>query len=165
MKVNGWTLYWHPAFKEQFDKLLSAVQAIKDNRLHELNTNDRAKLLKRVLEIIVEEIRKVPNHANFAQGNTLGEANRHWRRAKFLQRFRLFFRFSSTAKIIIYAWVNDEKTLRQAGAKTDVYEVFENRLKKADPPTDWDDLLKQSAEIESLPNPFVTEQAKSCEEE
>ena len=163
MKVNGWTLYWHPAFKEQFDKALSAVQTIKDNRPHELNTNDRAKLLKRVLEIIVDEIPKDPNHANFAQCNTLGKANRYWRRAKFLQRFLLFFRFSSTAKIIIYAWVNDDKTLRQAGAKTDAYEVFEKRLKRGEPPANWDDLLKQSAEIEALPNPFETEQAKPGE--
>jgi toxin YhaV len=152
MKVNGWTLYWHPAFKEQFDKTLSAVQAIKDNRPRELSSNDRAKLLKRVLEIIVDEIPEDPHHAKFAQGNTLGETNRFWRRAKFLQRFRLFFRFSSSAKIIIYAWVNDEKTLRQAGAKTDAYAAFEKRLRKGDPPADWDDLLKQSMEIDSLPD-------------
>ena len=160
MNANGWTLYWHPAFREQFVKLLSAVQAIKSNRPDELSTSDRAKLLKRILELIVDEIPKDPNHANFVQGNTLGKTNRHWRRAKFLQRFRLFFRFSSTAKIIIYAWVNDEKTLRQAGARTDAYEVFEKRLRKGEPPTDWDDLLEQSAEIETLANPIAAEPAK-----
>jgi toxin YhaV len=157
MQSNGWKLYWHPAFKEKFDKLLSAVQSIKENRPAELNTNDRSKLLKRILEIILEEIPQDPNHANYAQGNTLGEANRHWRRAKFLQRFRLFFRFSTSSKIIIYAWVNDENTLRQTGAKTDAYEVFEKRLKRGEPPTSWDDLLKQSEEIRSIQNPYADE--------
>jgi toxin YhaV len=40
----------------------------------------------------------------------------HWRRAKFLSRFRLFFRYNSKAKVIIYAWVNEENTLRKAGS-------------------------------------------------
>jgi len=151
MKVNGWKLYWHPAFKEQFDKALEAVEAIKANRPQDLPTSDKAKLLKRVIEIISIEVPKDPNHANYSQGNTLGLANRHWRRAKFFQRFRLFFRFSSEAKIIIYAWVNDEKTLRKAGAKTDPYSVFANRLTKGDPPNDWANLLKKSSEIKSFP--------------
>ena len=30
-------------------------------------------------------------------------------------RFRLFFRFDSASKVIIYAWVNDENTLRKVG--------------------------------------------------
>lgn len=163
MQVHGWKLYWHPAFKEPFYKLLSAVRAIRENRPAELNANDRAKLLKRVLELIVDEIPQDPNQAKYALGNTLGQGNRHWRRAKFLQRFRLFFRFSSQGKIIIYAWVNDEKTLRQAGATTDAYEVFEKRLRKGDPPTGWDDLLKQSEEIESIPSPFLAEQPETGE--
>lgn len=157
MKVNGWTLYWYPAFKEQFDKALSAVEGIKLDQPDELNTNDRAKLLKRVIEIVAKEIPQDPAHEKYVQGNTLGSANRHWRRAKFLQRFRLFFRFSSTARIIIYTWVNDENTLRKSGAKTDVYAVFEKRLRKGDPPTDWDELLKLSVEIESVPSPFPEE--------
>ena len=151
MKVNGWTLYWHPAFKEQFEKSLAAVEAIKSARPEDLKTSDRAKLFKRVVDIISIEIPQDPNHANYAQGNTLGPSKRHWRRAKFLQRFRLFFRFSSDAKIIIYAWVNDENTLRQAGAKNDPYTVFAKRLTKGDPPSDWDALFKQSSEIASFP--------------
>ena len=152
MKVNGWKLYWHPAFKEQFDNTLLAVEAIKTKRPQDLKTSDRAKLLKRIVEIISVEIPQDPNHANYVQGNTLGSTNRHWRRAKFLQRFRLFFRFSSKSKIIIYAWVNDENTLRQAGAKTDPYTVFAKQLTKGDPPNDWDELLQKCSEIASLPS-------------
>ena len=66
---------------------------------------------------------------------------RHWRRAKFLGRFRLFFRFSSAHKTIVYAWVKDETTLRKAGARTDPYAVFMRRLREGNPPDRWDELL------------------------
>ncbi len=49
-----------------------------------------------------------------------GKEHRHWFRAKFGgNRFRLFFRADSWAKVIVYAWVNDRDTLRKAGAGTD----------------------------------------------
>jgi toxin YhaV len=49
----------------------------------------------------------------------MGAAFRHWRRAKIGRPFRLFFRFDSKARIIIFAWVNDENTLRSSGGKSD----------------------------------------------
>jgi toxin YhaV len=49
----------------------------------------------------------------------MGPAFRHWRRAKIGRRFRLFFRFDSKSRIIIFAWINDKNTLRASGAKTE----------------------------------------------
>ena len=47
------------------------------------------------------------------QGNRLGEDHRHWVRATFGgNRFRLFFRADSEAKVIVYAWVNDRDALQ-----------------------------------------------------
>ena len=43
---------------------------------------------------------------------TLGDAYRHWFRAKFFQQYRLFFRYHAASRIIVYAWVNDEDTRR-----------------------------------------------------
>jgi toxin YhaV len=59
-----------------------------------------------------------------------------------LGRFRLFFRYDSRSRLIVYAWVNDERTLRQRGAKTDPYEVFRRMLAAGNPPNDWAALLK-----------------------
>lgn len=68
--------------------------------------------------------RKVEDRT-YRQGSTLGDDYRHWFRAKFGNgRFRLFFLYDSMAKVIIFAWVNDETTLRTYGAKTDAYKVF-----------------------------------------
>jgi hypothetical protein len=38
---------------------------------------------------------------------------RHWLRAKFFGRLRLSVRYDSRSHLIVYAWVNDERTLRQ----------------------------------------------------
>ena len=76
----------------------------------------------------------------------MGNAFRHWRRAKIGRRFRLFFRFDSKTKIIIFAWVNDENTLRSAGSKSDPYAVFQKMLQRGRPPDDWDALLTASAQ-------------------
>jgi toxin YhaV len=62
-------------------------------------------------------------------------------RAKFHQRYRLFFRFSSKDKVIVYVWVNDESTLRKAGARIDAYVVFKSMLDAGDPPRTLEALL------------------------
>lgn len=62
-------------------------------------------------------------------------------RAKIGRRFRLFFRYDSRSKVIIYAWVNDENTLRSAGSKSDPYAVFEKMPGRGNPPDDWDALI------------------------
>jgi toxin YhaV len=64
----------------------------------------------------------------------------------------LFFRYDSRAKIIVYAWVNDEKSLRTYGARTDAYAVFSKMLTNGNPPHDWDDLLAACQNAETLSN-------------
>src|SRR5258707_54469 len=73
-----------------------------------------AKLLVAVVKVAFEDIPSDPTRDNYRQGGTLGEEYKHWFRAKFLQQFRLFFRYQQTegAKIIVLAWVNDDSTLR-----------------------------------------------------
>ena len=104
----------------------------------------KAKLLKRIVDLIESEIPRDPGAAEYALGNTLGPARRHRRRAKFLGRFRLFFRYSSQARVVIYAWVNDANTLRKAGGYNDPYTVFGALLRKANPPDGWDALMKEA---------------------
>ena len=97
---------------------------------------------------MIEVIPVDPTRPEFRQGGTLGSSRKHWFRAKFGGgRFRLFFRYSSSAKIIIFAWVNDRDTLRTYGSKTDAYAVFKGMLDHGNPPEDWDALLKGSAAI------------------
>src|SRR5580692_12437615 len=107
---NGWSLYAHPAFGDVVGKLSDAVEALKARHPADYSSHPRAKLLKRILDLILDEIPRDPNAAEYQLGNTLGLSRRHWRRAKFLGRFRLFYRFSNAHKAIVYAWVNHEST-------------------------------------------------------
>ena len=74
----------------------------------------------------------------------MGMAFRHWRRAKIGRRFRLFFRFDSKTKIILFAWVNDENTLRSSGSEGDHYAVFQKMLNRGHSPDNWAVLVSAS---------------------
>lgn len=141
---NGWKLYAHPAFSRALESLIQAVEALEQKQPQVYRNHPKTKLLKRTLDVILVEIPRDPNASEFQLGNTLGTAYRHWRRAKFLGRFRLFFRFSSAHKAIVFAWVNDESTLRKAGSRSDPYAVFTKRLQTGDPPDNWDALLQEA---------------------
>ena len=141
---NGWKLYVHPAFSQGLEALVRQVEALEKQQPQTFRGHPKSKLLKRILDLILVEVPRDPNAPEFQLGNTLGAAYRHWRRAKFLGRFRLFFRFSSAHKTIVYAWVNDETTLPKAGAHSDPYAVFNKRLQKGTPPDNWDELLREA---------------------
>src|SRR5713226_5973978 len=145
---NTWKLYAHPAFSQPLEALIRVVEALEKRQPETYRTHPKTKLLKRILDLILVEIPRDPNAAEFQLGNTLGPDYRHWRRAKFLGRFRLFFRFSSTHKAIVYAWVNDETTLGKAGARSDPYAVFTKRLQEGKPPDNWDALLREAEAAE-----------------
>jgi toxin YhaV len=81
----------------------------------------------------------------YRQGGTLGAEYKHWFRAKFFQQYRLFFRYHLASRVIVFAWVNDDSTLRAYDSKTDAYQVFGRMLRRGKPPDDWDALLAQSA--------------------
>jgi toxin YhaV len=107
------------------------------------------KLLTTMNRHMREIIPRDPHAAEFRQGNTLGADNCQWFRAKFHERYRLFFRFSSKEKVIVYAWVNDENTLRKAGSRTDPYAVFRAMLNAGNPPSTMAELLAVSTRLEA----------------
>lgn len=141
--INGWTILAHPLFLDQLEKLTDAVEALKAKKPDEYQSNASTKLLAALSKLVFQTIPADPAATVYRQGSTLGEAHKHWFRAKFGKgRFRLFFRYDATAKIIIFAWVNDETTLRTYGAKTDAYKVFKGMLEDGHPPDDWGALRK-----------------------
>lgn len=146
--VNGWALYAHPLFLGQLERLTEAVarKARKDPKGYTASAD--AKLLAALRKLVFEVVPVDPARPEFRQGGTLGPDRKHWFRVKFGGgRFRMFFRYSSSAKIIIFAWVNDRDTLRTYGAKTDAYAVFAGMLDKGNPPEDWAQLIEASQEL------------------
>jgi len=142
MVVNGWTLYTHPLFKEQYLSLKSQVEALRKKDPKGYIKKNATKRLAAIQRLIFELIPHDPTSAEFRQESALGDDNKHWFRAKFFQQYRLFFRYHLESKVIVYALVNDEKNKRAYGSKADAYKVFEKMLKSGYPPEGWDDLLK-----------------------
>lgn len=146
MQRHGWTLLFHDCLVEQIDRLVAAAGPISE--AEPLSAN--AKLLQALRHAMFEVVPSDPGADAFRQGNTLGKEHRHWRRIKIGQRFRLFFRYDARTRIIVYAWVNDEKTLRSRGARNDAYAVFQKMLDRGNPPDSWDALVAAArAEPES----------------
>lgn len=144
LKISGWTIYAHPLFLDQIHRLMEAVETEKEKAPDTYRETSNAKLLASINEIAFKRIPADPTDKRYRQGSTLGDDYKHWFRDKFGNgRFRLFFRYDSTAKIIIYAWVNDEDSKRTYGAKSDAYAVFKKMLDAGNPPDSWDKLLSQ----------------------
>lgn len=142
MVVDGWTVFAHPLLLDQLERATRAVEAAKAADPKGYRGTAQAKLLAMLARLIFETIPADPTRPEYRQGDTLGTARKHWFRAKFGNgRFRLFFRYDSRTKVIIFAWVNDETTLRTYGSKTDAYRVFKGMLDKGNPPDDWTALL------------------------
>lgn len=152
VEVNGWSIYAHPLFLDQLDVLIEQVEKAKRKDPTGYKKKRAAKLLAAVLKVAFEEIPSDPTRDVYRQGDTLGEDYKHWFRAKFLQQFRLFFRYqrSKTTKVIVLAWVNDDSTLRAYGSATDAYAVFRKMLKQGNPPDDWNALLLETAEADTV---------------
>jgi toxin YhaV len=139
--VNGWTLFAHPLFLGQVAALVEKVSALKAANQAGYRSKNATKRLAAITKLIFEEIPSDPTDPKFRQGNTLGDEHRHWFRAKFFQQYRLFFRFHAESRVIIFAWVNDDTTLRAYDSRTDAYRVFKGMLEDGNPPGDWKALL------------------------
>jgi len=138
VQKGGWNLYAHPELLNQIDRLKLAAQAEGDPQ------GNATKVLAWVSRAIFDEIPSDPTRAKYRLGGALGGIT-HWFRDKYAGRFRLFFRYDSRAKIIIYGWVNDAETLRTYGSRTDAYAVFKDRLTSGKPPDSWDALLREAS--------------------
>ena len=141
MQRHGWTLLFLDCVIEQMQKLYAVSQRAEQNDPIGFASNANVKLFRALSQLMLEVVPGEPARDEYRQGNTLGPEYRHWRRAKIGRRFRLFFRYDSRAKVIVYAWVNDEQTLRSSGSKSDPYAVFEKMLGRGNPPDDWDALV------------------------
>jgi len=147
MQSGGWHLFVHPLFQVQLEKLAARVDRLASKDPRGYSSHPAAKILATINRYIREVIPRDPNSPEFRQGNTLGPGNRHWFRAKFHCRYRLFYRFSTQQKFIIYVWVNDELSLRKTGAKRDPYAVFKTMLESGDPPNSFAELLGTAKEM------------------
>lgn len=142
--IHGWTIFAHPLFLDQHEKLLQQVAELRAKDPKGYVKKNAAKRLAAIVSLAFDVIPQDPSRSEYRQGNTLGAEHKHWFRAKFFQQYRLFFRFHAPSKVIVLGWVNDEDTKRAYESDDDAYRVFRKMLASGHPPSDWEALLAQA---------------------
>ena len=107
--VNGWTLFAHPLFIDQLETLAQEVEALRRRDPAGYTRRNATKRLAAIYRLALDIIPQDPTRPEYRQGQALGAEHKHWFRAKFYQQYRLFFRYQASARVIVYAWVNDVK--------------------------------------------------------
>lgn len=149
--IHGWTVFAHPLFLAQLEALAQEVEAFKQKDPTGYVKKNATKRLAAITKLAFDVIPQDPSRTEYRQGNTLGDDHKHWFRAKFFQQYRLFFRYHAQAKVIVFAWVNDDDTKRAYESSDDAYRVFRKMLESGHPPDDWGQLLAEArAEGERL---------------
>ena len=142
--INGWKIFAHPVFLQQLEELLTQVEKLRDKYPSDYQKKNATKRLAAIAKLAFDVVPQDPSRSDYRQGTTLGDEYKHWFRVKFFQQYRLFFRYHQESKIIVFAWVNDEKSKRAYDRKTDAYRVFQKMLESGCPPDDWNDLLTEA---------------------
>ena len=145
--VNSWRIFIHESLEKQLEKLAGSVAWMHVAEQTTSKNNSHKKVLKAIKRAMYESVPSAPGRAEHRLGHTIGRENTAWFRVKVLQQFRLFYRYDSVQKVIVYVWVNDEESLRAYGSKTDAYALFQKMLASGYPPGSFEELLKQSREI------------------
>jgi toxin YhaV len=149
--VHGWTVFAHPLFLAELEALERQIEALRQKDPLGYRNRNASKRLAAITKLAFEVIPQDPTRAEYRQGSTVGDEHKHWRRAKFFQQYRLFFRFHAASRLLVYAWVNDEATKRAYESRDDAYRVFRRMLESGHPPDDWETLLAEArAEGERL---------------
>ena len=126
--IHGWTVFAHPLFLAQIEALAQQVDTFKRKDPTGYKKMNASKRLAAITKLAFDVVPQDPTRPEYRQGGTLGENHKHWLRAKFLQQYRLFFRYHASSKVIVYAWVNDEDTRRTYESSDDAYRIFRKML-------------------------------------
>lgn len=144
LTIHGWTVFAHPLFLAQIEALAQQVEALKQKDPVGYVKKNASKRLAAITQLAFDIIPQDPARPEHRQGGTLGSAHKHWFRAMFFRQYRLFFRYHAQAKVIVFAWVNDEDTKRAYESSDDAYRVFRKMLESGHPPDDWNQLLAEA---------------------
>ena len=147
MAAPEWLLLHHPAFEMEYEHYKSRALLTAAKYGDNWVTTAAGKKFLALNHIVRERIPSNPSNPELRLGNALGDNYRHWFRGKFLQQYRVFFRYSTRSQVIVYAWVNNPETLRAYGSKTDAYLVFKKMLESGRVPNNWDELIAESKRL------------------
>ena len=146
MKINGWTILFHPLFDDQWQQLLNLVKSLRSRLSQEdFVQHPQVKLFKALTVGIEEKIPNEPLASYFALRKPLDKYSR-LKKMGLPNRYRLFFKVFPQQKVIIILWLGFP---RKEGDKKDCpkgyrfayYRVFAKMVKKGQFPLALKDLI------------------------
>lgn len=150
--MTKWNILRSKVYDKQYRDLVGIVKNLKAKDPEGYVTHFKTKLLARLHNSMYKDVPQDPSHPKFLLGNTLGEKYRHWKRVKsgLPDRYRLLFQHNTQHQTILYAWMNDHKTLRKEGSKRDIYYVFTNLLESGEVPSKFGELIKKAVAVKQV---------------
>ncbi|WP_026794925.1 MULTISPECIES: type II toxin-antitoxin system YhaV family toxin [Planktothrix] len=139
---NGCKIYFHPAFSEYYNELVSRTKKLKSKRSpDEFAKHPEVKLLKSLIRLITEVIPADPNATHFKLNDNLS----NYKRVKKMgleKRHRLFFKYNEDKKEIVILWLGFP---RKQGDKKDCYTVFTKMVESGKFPDSFKELVEDSS--------------------
>jgi toxin YhaV len=126
--ANNYLLKQHSIYADRVAELTRNVKKLKA-RLSpvDFSRHPFVKFAWRVRKAERELIPENPDHPDY---QLKGNLKRFRRFKKGIKRYRVFFCFSQSPKIILYLYLNNDKTLRKEGDKNDPYLLFKKYVDK-----------------------------------
>ena len=138
VKINGWTILFHPLFNDQWQQLLHQVKSLRSRLpIEDFVRHPQVKLFKALTVGIEEKIPNDPLASYFALRKPLDKYSR-LKKMGLPNRYRLFFKVFPQQKVIIILWLGFP---RKEGDKKDCYRVFAKMVKKGQFPLSLKNLI------------------------
>lgn len=115
--IHGWAVFAHPLFVAQLEALALQVEGLKRKDPKGHVRKNASKRLAAITKLAFDVIPSDPTRPEYRQGGALGDAHKHWFRAKFFQQYRLFFRYHAASKVIVYSWIEGESEALASGVQ------------------------------------------------
>jgi len=91
LALNGWSIFAHSLFLDQFEELLTQVERLRQKAPSNYQKKNATKRLAAIAKLAFEVIPQAPTSSEYRQGTTLGDEYKHWFRAKFFQQYDCSF--------------------------------------------------------------------------
>lgn len=131
-RINGWLVLARPAFARPYATLRDEARRLKETRSADVFArHPTVKLAASIHRLVTNIVPQDPDRPEFRLRGDLSA----FRRAKGFglpPRYRLFWTFSAQERVIIFLYLNDPRSLRKEGARSDPYEVFRRLLRRGE---------------------------------
>jgi toxin YhaV len=136
---HGWTVLFSEPFLSAYGDLSAKARKLK-NELpeEEYEQHPDVKLFLTVRELTRDIIPSDPHQAGYRLHGDLSKFRRIKGRG-LPGRYRLFWVFSEQLKVIIFLYLNDSRSLRKEGDRSDPYRVFSGMVGRGEIGTDFEE--------------------------